>query len=89
MRVGATVTVSGRLYIDKTADNVSTSIGITLPVASDLVNDNECAGTAAAVVNTEAGTITGDVTNNRAQLTYTAKSSSDSYIWFTFTYKVN
>ena len=89
MRIGNVVTVSGQVDIDPTAATVSTQLGISLPIASNIANANECAGTAVSS-NTisEAGAILGDPTNNRAQLTFLTTSTVNHPMYYTFTYLI-
>jgi len=86
MRVGNTVTVSGKINIDYTATG-SATLGISLPIASDIANDNEVAGTMNAEVN-NGGVIRGDATNNRAQFYINTGSSAGYDYFFTFTYQI-
>lgn len=90
MRVGNTVTVSGKMDLDATASAALTTVGISLPIASDFANDNELGGTAA----TNAGTITesfginADATNNRALMQGPVATAVNHGIQFHFTYQV-
>lgn len=85
-RVGNIVTVSGKVTIDYTSTG-ATSMGISLPIASDIANDNEVAGTCNAEVN-NGGVIRGDATNNRAQFYIITGSSAGYDYFFTFTYQI-
>lgn len=88
MRVRDVVTVSGRLTLDPTAA-VATQLGISLPVASNLANAEECAGTAVAPgIAGQCAAIVGDATNNRAELQYVAADLTNQAWSFTFTYRV-
>lgn len=93
LRVGDVVTVSGEVDITPTATNTVTTIRLTLPIASDLANEHECAGTANQELAgglTNDGIIKGDTTNNEAFLKYLNKTSTATANWFfTFTYRVN
>lgn len=91
MRVGNTVTVSGKINITPTSTG-ATALGISLPIASAIANNNECGGTG-TVGNTIDlfGSIRGDATNDRAELIFTidvsgTTSAQDWY--FTFTYRI-
>lgn len=89
MRVGNTVTVSGRVEIDPTNNNQSTLLGISLPVASNFGVDSDCGGTAAAPdVAGQSAAIYADVTNDRASLEYVAGSNANHSMSFQFTYQV-
>lgn len=88
-RVGAVVTVSGKIDIDVTATSTVTQVGLTLPVASNLANNNECAGTAVAqAVQGLSGVILGDATNNRAQVEYISTDLANQTMFFHFTYRI-
>lgn len=88
MRVGATVTVSGKVDIDPTSA-VLTQLGISLPIASNLGSQEHCAGTAScsAVAGLSAA-IVGDSTNDRAQIEWTAVDTANRSFYFTFTYRI-
>lgn len=89
MRVGNCVHVTGRA--DTTpASTTSTSIGITLPIASTLGTSLALQGAAGVVAASgyEAGSVIGDSTNNRATLTFTAASTSARNCSFSFMYQV-
>src|SRR3990167_8123706 len=89
MRVGATVTVSGQVDIDPTVALASTQLGISLPVASNLANANECCGTAfASSIAGQGAAILGDAVNNRAQLQYIAGDVTNQAMYFSFTYRI-
>ncbi len=91
MRVGNTVTVSGKVNVTPTT-NGATALGISLPVASAIANNNECGGTGTVGNTTDLfGSIRGDATNDRAELIFTigvsgTTSAQDWY--FTFTYRI-
>lgn len=91
MRVGNTVTVSGKVNVSPTTIG-ATLLGISLPIASSIANDNECGGTGTVGNTTDLfGSIRGDATNDRAELFFTigvtgTTSAQDWY--FTFTYRI-
>jgi len=88
MRVGNTVTVSGKVAIDATSA-AAMELGISLPIASNFANDYQCAGTGVAVVAGEdAAYIKADVINNRASLNQTKADISNHDHYFTFTYSI-
>jgi hypothetical protein len=88
MRVGSTVTVSGRVDIDPTAAG-ATELGITLPVASNFGAIEDCAGVAAASgIAGQAAAIAADTANDRAKLVYVAVDLTNQPMYFTFTYQV-
>lgn len=89
MRVGKVVTVSGRVDVDPTANSVQTTLGISLPIASELTATNQCGGTAAhGLVAGYSGYIIGDITNNRAQLQFIVGDNANRAWMFTFTYLI-
>lgn len=89
IRIGSTVTVSGRVDIDPTLAATSTQLGISLPVASNFANSNECAGTAfASGIATQGAAILADTTNDRAQLQYISGDITNQAMYFTFTYRI-
>lgn len=88
LRVGTTVTVSGRVDVDPTAA-VVTKLGITLPVASNIGASKDLAGCAAAPgIAGQSAALLGDATNNRAQLEWIAVDITNQAMYFTFTYQV-
>lgn len=89
LRVGNTVTVSGRVDIDPTAATTSTQLGISLPVASAITTANQCGGTAASpTIVSQSAAIMSDATNDRAQLEYISTDTTNQPMYFTFTYQV-
>lgn len=89
LRVGNIVFVSGAVAIDPTAANANTVLGISLPIASDFTAFQQCGGTAVSR-NTiiDAGAITGDITNNRAQLECFTSSLANHQMAFSFMYQI-
>ncbi len=89
LRVGNTVTVSGRVDIDPTLAATSTQLGIELPIASNFANANECAGTAfASGIAGQGAAILADTANDRAQLQYISGDITNQALYFTFSYRV-
>jgi hypothetical protein len=89
IRVGNVVTVSGQLNIDFTSAATYTSLGMSLPIASDFANGNELGGVASsgvATVNTLG--ILADVTNNRAQFDGCSAATVNTAMRFSFTYLI-
>lgn len=91
-RLGSVVSVSGSITIDPTAGAAATSIGISLPVASNLTAVNQLAGVATrfsgTVASLSAG-IGGDPTNDRATLQFLNDADTSSRTWvFQFSYLV-
>lgn len=88
MRVGSTVTVSGRLDVDPTAA-AATVVGISLPVASNLGAIEHAVGT--AVITTSpavSGIVRGNVANDRAELAFTATGTATVGAYYQFTYRI-
>lgn len=87
MRVGATVTVSGKVDVDPTAA-ASTVLGISLPIASNIGATEDLAGTAANPAAQESAALLGDAANNRATMQWIAVGTANRTMYFTFTYQV-
>lgn len=91
MRVGNVVTVSGQMEVTATSNNAQTTIGISLPIASNFGTAYECGGAANTMSNTVAGhggAIYADATNNRAELDYFETHGATDVFAFSFTYEV-
>ncbi len=88
LKVGSVVTVSGQVDVDPTAAG-DTQLGISLPVASNFANANECGGCAAApgIAGQSAG-ILADAANNRATLQWTAVDVTNQAWRFSFSYRI-
>lgn len=90
LRVGNTVTMSGRVDVTATVGaGTLTTIGISLPVASNFSTGVQCAGAGGAGYNPIAtALITADATNNRAQLSFYASGTASVAVLCTMTYLV-
>lgn len=89
LRVGSSVTVSGKVDVDPTLTATDTQLGISLPIASAFANANECAGCAwAPTLTSEGGAILADVANGRATLQWKAVDVTNAARFFSFTYRV-
>lgn len=89
LRVGAVVTVSGRVDVDPVTTATDTQLGISLPIPSALANAHECAGVAwAPTLTSEGGALLADVVNGRATLQWKAIDVTNAARYFTFTYRV-
>ena len=89
LRVGNTVTVSGRVEVDATVGTTSTDLGMSLPIASNFTAAEQLGGT--GVVPSLASTcaaIFADTTNDRATLRFVSTDTANRGFWFTFTYRV-
>lgn len=91
MRVGNVVTVSGKVDIDPTSASTLTSLEISLPIASAVPNDFECAGTASSGgASNLSGGIRANTTNDTAELVATIGLTATNQGWFfTFTYLID
>jgi hypothetical protein len=82
------VIVSGRVDVDPTAA-VATQLGISLPIASNLANPNECAGTAfASGIAGQGAAIRGDTTNDRAEMVWIAVDLSNQPMYYQLAYRI-
>jgi len=89
MRVGNVVSVSGKVDIDPTTATVSTTLGISLPIASNFGAAEDCAGTAfASGVSGQGAAILADTTNDRAQLQFIAADTTNKAMLFQFLYEI-
>lgn len=90
LRVGNTVQVSGQVAIDPTLGATLTQLGISLPVPSALTQAYQAGGTAAcAAVAGYVAAISGDATNDRAELAFTTGADVANRTWaFTCSYLV-
>lgn len=89
MRVGNTVTVSGRFTADPTLTATATSFEITLPVASNLGAAEDVAGT--AFCGTIAGMgamVFGVAANDTAKIQWVSSDVTSQTWSYTFTYQV-
>lgn len=88
IQLGTTVIVSGQVEADPVGAG-STVLGISLPVASNLANTNECAGTAfCPTVAGQGAAILGDAANNRAQMEWIAVDTANRSMYYIFMYRV-
>lgn len=87
IRIGATVTVSGKVDVDPTAA-AATELGVSLPVASNFGANEDCAGVAHQQAAQEGGAISADTANDRASLQFLATGTASRTMYFTFTYQV-
>lgn len=87
-RVGNTITVSGAINVTATVAGVSTAVGISLPIASDLGAGADCSGCAFSAGVQQGAGIEADFTNNRAQMRYIAVDTGARGMFFTFAYQI-
>ena len=92
MRVGNTVTVSGKISVTPTANNTQTILGVSLPIASNFAAEENCGGLAHTINNTAAdqhgASIYADATNDRATFDYYETHGAADSFSFTFTYRI-
>lgn len=91
MRLGSTVTVSGKLDVEATSNNTQTTFGLSLPIASAFTAEEQLGGSGHTNDNTSAGhgvSILADATNDRAEFDYYETHGGTDTISFTFTYTI-
>jgi hypothetical protein len=89
-RIGNSVTVFGKVDINPTLSAATASeIAISLPVASDLAQEEDLGGVAVSdSLASETARIKGDATNNRASIVFKSISVSNDSYSFEFSYQV-
>lgn len=90
LRVGNTVTVSGKISYDFTTGNSTTRVGISLPIASNFSANNECAGTSGHPDYLSHMVISADSSNDRAEVnSLSPNTEAGGGTWFIhFTYRI-
>ena len=89
MRVGATVTASGKVNVDPTLTATATALGMSLPVASNFALAEDCGGVAfASAIAAQGAAIRGDATNNRAEMAWVSADVTAQDMYFNFSYRV-
>lgn len=89
MRVGNTVTVSGRFTADPTLTTTATSFEFTLPIASNIGAVEDCAGVAfAGGIAGQGAAILGSVANNTAVVNWIAVDVTSQAWSYNFSYQV-
>lgn len=90
LRVGNTVTVSGMVDIDPTAATTTTILDLSLPIASNLANAEECAGTAVAPnVFGYTSCILANTTGNTARMQFISDAGAANQTFlYTYTYRI-
>lgn len=87
-RLDNMVTVSGKVDVDPTLTATATQLGISLPVASSIGAQEDCAGVAfASGVAGLGAAIRGDAGNDRAEMAYISTDTTNQPMYFTFTYE--
>jgi len=89
MRVGNTVSVSGRIDVDPTSTALSTQIGISIPIASNFAASENCGGVAfCPAIAGQGAAIVADVANDRAQMEWISGDTTNQPMYFSFMYQV-
>lgn len=89
MSIGTTVIASGQADVTPTLAASSTVLGVSLPIASNFANTNECAGTAfSPALVSEGAAVLADATNNRAQLQWIPTSNAAQTLYYIFLYRI-
>ena len=89
IRVGRTVTVTGKVDVDPTLTATLTQLGISLPFPSVFAEAEDCAGVAfASGVAGQGAAIRADVGNDRAEMVFISGNIANQPMYFTFTYTV-
>jgi hypothetical protein len=87
MRVGNVVTVSGSVVVLVTAHPATTTFRLTLPLASNLTDLTQVAGTLAFITSNQSGRVLADTVNDQARFDWQAADSLVSEtISYTYTY---
>jgi len=88
LRVGNTVTVSGKVDMDVTIGAAS-ELGMSLPIASAMTAEENLGGTASSPAAASlVSAVRADATNDRAAFVFTAISLTNDSYWFEFTYQI-
>lgn len=89
VRIGNTVTVSGRFTADPTLVATATSFEMTLPVASNLANAEDVSGTAVCgSIASMCAEVIGVAANDTAKVQWIATDLTSKTWSYTFTYQV-
>lgn len=86
-RMGNVVSCAVWVTVDPTTIGVTTSLGVSLPIASNFANASEAVGSG-STGEREAITVIGDPTNNRVQAGWTPSVNVTSQILIQFMYRV-
>lgn len=89
MRVGNTVTMAGTLDIDPDVTTTTTTLGISLPIASNFTGSQDGGGTAGSqTIAAMVAGISTDATNDRLTLQFVSNDTNNSTLQFTATYQI-
>ena len=90
-RVGQVVTIQGEIIVTPTAGATYTYVRITIPVASNFANSNECTGGGSVNVSTASITpamILGEATQNKPQIAFISASTAAHKVRYVLQYQV-
>ena len=88
-RIGQVVKVTGNVSIVATASATETTVSISLPIASDMVDNAQLGGVAVSRhVDHPAASIIGDAATDRARMSFKAPNTSGTGWWFDFSYRI-
>lgn len=87
-RIGNSVIVAGTVSVTPTALTTTTTLGISLPIASAFTASTDANGSAASAGVQQSGAIEADATNDRAQLRFISTDTTSRGMFFTFMYQV-
>lgn len=88
LRVGNTVTVSGKIDVNPTAAGAAAA-GIGLPIASNFGTAQQCGGAAfCPTIAGQGAALSADTANDRASMDWIAVDTTNQPMYFTFTYRV-
>lgn len=87
-RTGSVVTVFGKITVDPTSSGTSTSMELSLPIASDLGAAGDVMGFFAVSGSFTGGTILGDAGTNLAQFVWISTTTTSTDYFFTFSYRI-
>lgn len=91
-RIGSIVHVAGKIDLTPTSNITQTSLGVSLPIASNFANEQELAGVGTSPdKQDEVCAFKADTTNDRAELDYVSTASdagTNHSVFFTFTYRI-
>jgi hypothetical protein len=90
IRVGNVVTVSGLVTINANTTGVSTTLEMTLPIASNITGQNQVGGTScgAEAANMVPGRVDGIAANDSARIAFIAVGTTDTTHLFHYTYVI-
>ena len=88
LRAGSFAVGFGKADVDPTAAGLC-QLGLSLPVASNFVNDFECAGVAfASGIAGQGAAVIADAANNRAEMNWIAVDTTNQPMFFIFGYRI-